>query len=274
MKKSLKNSPMRRGVLKTLGAAGLLAVATPIWAAPDPVDLMKKNFMATKVSGFIGKVTMTLTNSRGEQRVRMMSVKSRLRGNGVDSAVLTGFLHPGDIKGTGFLQLENSSGNDDIWVYLPALGKTRRLAANNKRDSFFGTDFSYGDVLLPPVDQYEHRWLRDETLNGVACQVIESRLKSQSTRDDTGYSRRVTWLNPANHVESKVEYYDTSDRLLKTQTIGEFREMEAQKGRWLALRREMVNHQTGHKTLYVFDQVSLQPELNDGDFSVRKLEAQ
>lgn len=272
--KTPKIATSRRDVLKTLGMASLLTVSCPSWSASDPVELMRKNFMATKVTGFAGKVAMTLTNQRGEQRVRMMSVRSRLRGNGVDSAVLTGFLHPGDIKGTGFLQLENSAGNDDIWVYLPALGKTRRLAANNKRDSFFGTDFSYGDVLLPPVDHYEHRWLRTESINGVACHVIESRPKEQSTRDDTGYSRRVTWMNPVHHVEAKVEYYDTSDRLLKTQTIGEVREMEPQKGRWLALRREMVNHQTGHKTLYVFEQVSFQPDLTDGDFSVRKLEAQ
>lgn len=271
---SLKTCNSRRDALLTLCGIGFTTLSGPSWSAPDAVELMKRNFMATKVSGFIGKVTMTLTNSRGEQRVRMMSVKSRLRGNGIDSAVLTGFLHPGDIKGTGFLQLENSAGNDDIWVYLPALGKTRRLAANNKRDSFFGTDFSYGDVLLPPVDKYEHRWLRNESINGVACHVVESRPKDQSTRDDTGYSRRVTWLHPVHHVELKVEYHDTSDRLLKTQTIGEVREMEPQKGRWLTLRREMVNHQTGHKTLYVFDQVSLQPDLTDADFSVRKLEAQ
>jgi hypothetical protein len=260
----------RRGLI----AAALLAWATGASAAPDGTELMKLNFLATKVSGFTGKVTMTLVNQRSEQRVRVMSVKSRLRNNGIDSAVLTGFLQPGDIKGTGFLQIENSAGNDDIWVYLPALSKTRRLAANNKRDSFFGTDFSYGDILLPSVSAYGHTWLRTDTIDGVAYHVVESKPLEAKTRDDMGYGRRITWLDPRNHVEHKVEYYDVSDKLLKTQLVSELKELDPQNRRWLAMRREMVNHQTGHKTLYVFDQVAFVANLNDTDFSVRKLEAQ
>jgi hypothetical protein len=243
-------------------------------ASPSATQLMKLNFLATKVTGFSGKVKMTLTNSQGEKRIRIMGVQTRLRGNGIDSAVLTSFMQPGDIKGTGFLQIENSAANDDIWVYLPALGKTRRLAANNKRDSFFGTDFSYGDILLPPVEKYEHQWLRKETLDGVICDVIESKPIDAQTQNDTGYKRRVTWLNASNQVELKVDYFDVEDKLLKTQSISMLKELDPQKGRWLAMNREMINHQTGHKTTYAFEQAVLRTDLSDADFSVRKLEIQ
>jgi hypothetical protein len=260
-------------------AVRILAVCLALFAAQAPAepsgkDLMSENFYATKVSGFVGGVTLTLINANGDQRVRKMSVQSKLKANGIDSAVMTGFLQPQDIKGTGFLQIENSAGDDDIWVYLPALGKTRRLASNNKRDSFFGTDFSYGDILLPGVERYQHAWLRTESIDGVDCDVIESRPVDDKTRDDTGYARRISWLDTHSHVERKVEYYDTRDVLLKTQLSFDVKLIEPEKQRWLAMRREMTNHQTGHKTLYVFDQVSLKSDLGDAGFSARHLEEQ
>jgi uncharacterized protein len=253
-------------------AACVMLFAVPVSAQSNGDELMRKNFNATKISGFVGEVTMTLIDRRGEQRVRKMSVRSKLKGNGVDSAVMTRFGQPADIKGTGFLQVENSAGDDDIWVYLPALGKTRRLASNNKRDSFFGTDFSYGDILLPPVEKYRHALLRTENVDGADCHVIESTPLDVKTRDDTGYGRRVTWVDSNNYVERKVEYYDTNNALLKTQLTFDVREFEPQRQRWLPMRREMTNHQTGHKTLYRFETLDVDNSLTDAWFIARHLE--
>lgn len=252
------------------GAIALFSVFCA--SAADAVDVMEKNFMSTKVPGFSGDVTMRLVDARGETRVRRMAVRSRLRENGVDSAVLTRFAQPADIKGTGFLQLENRAADDDIWVYLPALGKIRRLAANNKRDSFFGTDFAYGDILLPAVAKYQHALLRNEAVDGSDCYVIESKPRDAKTRDDFGYSRRVTWVDARSFVERKVEYYDLAGRLLKTQTTFDVKQVDAGKGRWLPMRRQMVNHQTGHTTIYQFERFDLRGDLRDANFTVRQLE--
>lgn len=255
---------------------GLLAccvlLAAPAWAQADANELMRRNFYATKVSGFTGDITLTLIDPRGEQRVRKMSIRSALKDNGIDSAVMTRFVQPADIKGTGFLQSENSAADDDIWVYLPALGKTRRLASNNKRDSFFGTDFAYGDILLPPVEKYQHTLLRTEKVDGVDCSVIESRPVDDRTRNDSGYGRKLTWVDSSSFLERKVEYYDTRDVLLKTQITSEVREVEPEKQRWLALQRQMTNHQTGHQTLYRIDQYQVDSKVRDRGFSVRDLE--
>ena len=260
-----------RNVFRPLLAIALMCLASSAFSM-DAAEIMERNFKATKVSGFAGEVTMSLTNSRKEKRVRKMTVRSRLRDNGVDSAVLTRFGQPADIKGTGFLQIENSAADDDIWVYLPALGKTRRLASNNKRDSFFGTDFSYGDILLPAVSKYEHKLLKQEKVDGADCHVVESRPRDTRTRDDSGYSRKISWIDTQTFVERKVEYYDTRNALLKTQLTFDVKPEEA--GRWMPMRRQMTNHQTGHQTLYQFDRFTVRKDLKDADFVVRRLEDQ
>jgi outer membrane lipoprotein-sorting protein len=266
---------MIRWVRCCLAAACLVLLPAPASAQqPDADELMRRNFHATKVSGFSGEITMTLVNAGGEQRVRKMSVRSKLKANGVDVAILTRFRQPADIKGTGFLQIENSAGDDDIWIYLPALGRTRRLASNNKRDSFFGTDFSYGDILLPAVEKYRHALLRTENVDGADCYVIESTPRDDRTRDDSGYGRKLTWVDSRSYVERKVAYYDTNNAPLKTQLVLEMREVEPARQRWTTLRREMTNHQTGHKTLYLFERFDLDPGLQDAWFSTRRLEEQ
>jgi outer membrane lipoprotein-sorting protein len=264
---------MRFAATRFLSTILLLLSATSVPALPPPAaEVMQSNLSATKISGFMGELTMTLVNKDGDKRVRRMGVRSKLRANGVDSAVLTRFLQPADIKGTGFLQLENSAGDDDIWVYLPGLAKTRRLAANNKRDSFFGTDFSYGDILLPPVGRYSHVFVREEAVDGSNCFVIESTPKETRTRDETGYSRKLTWVDARSFVERKVEYYDLDNALLKTQLTFDVQLVEPDKQRWMPMRRQMTNHQTGHQTLYQFDRFEVQASLKDGEFTTRRLE--
>lgn len=264
-----------RGAFSTLAAAAaLVAFAAPAAAlnAAETKQLMQQNFVTTKVSGFNGDVSLVLINAQGKERVRKIGIWSKLQPVDVDTEVLIRFNEPADVKGTGFLQIEHSRADDDMWVYLPALGKTRRLVASNKRDSFFGTDFSYGDVLLPPVDKYQHTWLRDEAVDGAPCHLVESKPLDDKTRDDSGYSRKLVWVDAKTFLERKVEYFDVEGKLLKTQTTFDVQAVEPAKQRYMPMRREMVNHQTGHRTVYRFDRFTLDQRLTDSFFSVRSLE--
>jgi len=262
---------------RTFLGAGAAALAIPpklsfAEAGLSAHDMMKRNFLASKIKAFRTVGRMTLVNSRGEIRARRTSTISMLQPNGVDSKLLVKFSYPPDINGTAFLQIQHIAGDDDQWIYLPALGRSRRLVANNKKDSFVGSDFSYGDVSLPNVDLYDHRLLGSELIDKRDSYKVESVPKNKQTALDSGYSRKITWLNKQNFVETRVEYYDLSNRLLKTQKIGEARLLEPDRGRYVALRREMANQQTGHRTLIDFDQVSLASDLRDDMFTTRFLE--
>jgi len=259
---------LNRLVLSTALLFGVPAAAGA-GGTVNPVDVMQHNFLASNISTFNGDVTITLVTSQGQERVRKLRMWSKLKDKSTESEVLIRFDQPGDIKGTGFLQIEKAAEDDDIWVFLPALGKTRRMVANAKRDSFFGTDFSYGDILLPAVSRYDHAYLRTEKLGDDSCDVIESKPKDGKTREESGYSRKVIWLDATSHVERKVEYYDLSGTLLKTQRAFDIQQIEP--SRWIPLRREMVNHQTGHKTLYQLEHIT-RDRSNEDFFTARNLE--
>jgi outer membrane lipoprotein-sorting protein len=252
----------------------LLAMALPVVAAEglSAQQIMEKNFFVTKVRTLKTDSTMVLINDRGQTRERKNTTLAKLQKNGIDSRLLVKFLSPADIKGTGFLQVEHSSGDDDQWIYLPALKKTRRLVANNKKDSFVGSDFSYGDILLPKVSLYKHTLLRSEPVDGQDCYVIESIPRDDNVMRDSGYSKKTTWVRKDNFLETKVEYYDVSGRLLKTQNVSGHKLVEPDTQRWIAMRREMINHQTDHKTIFTFDTVEADVPVSDDVFTTRSIE--
>ncbi|MGH7230528.1 MAG: outer membrane lipoprotein-sorting protein [Nitrospiraceae bacterium] len=235
-------------------------------------DIMEKNFHAAKVPRLVNESTMTLTNDKGQQRVRKMRGVSKLQPNGIDSKLMIRFLYPGDVQGTGYLQIQHHDGEDDMWIYLPALKKVRRLVANNKKDSFVGSDFSYGDILVPVVDTYRHTRVRDETLDGEECYIIESVPATEEIKKNYGYTKWIAWIRKTNFMEKKVEYFDTAGRPLKTQVVPQVKEVDAGAHKWWAIRREIVNHQTGHSTLLVFDALDAEQAAPEDYFTPRYLE--
>jgi hypothetical protein len=265
-------------IMRLMGivVAGCLVVG--LWcgwvhaAEPTAREIMEKNFYVTKIKHLQNESTMTLINDKGQQRVRQSRSVSLLQPNGIDSKLMIRFLRPGDIEGTGYLQVQHYDGEDDMWIYLPALKKVRRLVASNKKDSFVGSDFSYGDILLPVVDTYTHTLLRTEALDGEDCYVIESVPATEQIKKDYGYAKKVSWIRKSNFMEKKVEYYDITGRLLKTQTVPEVAEVDPSAHKWWATRREMVNHQTGHRTVITFEKLDAASAVADEFFTTRYLE--
>ena len=235
-------------------------------------DIVEKNFYATKIPHMANNSTMTLTNDKGQQRVRKTSSMNLLQPNGIDSKIMIRFHFPGDVEGTGYLQVQHYDGEDDMWIYLPALKKVRRLVANNKKDSFVGTDFSYGDILQPVVDTYTHTILRSEVLDGEDCWVIESVPASEQIKKDYGYAKKTAWVRKSNFMEKKVDYLDTGGRPLKTMMVPEVVEVDAATHKWWAMKREIKNVQTGHSTTIIFENLDTKKPVGEDFFTTRYLE--
>ena len=184
--------------------------APPANAELDAHAMMEKNFFVSKIKSLKSEATMVLINDKGQTRERKNTTVQVLQPNGVDSKLLVKFSTPADIKGTAFLQVEHSDAEDDQWLYLPALGKSRRLVANNKKDSFVGSDFSYGDISLPKVDLYQHRLLRSEPVDGYDCYIVESIPKNETIKadfaSDLSFESRVdaTLDALADHLERHI----------------------------------------------------------------------
>jgi predicted RND superfamily exporter protein/outer membrane lipoprotein-sorting protein len=254
-------------------ALGLSLLSNWAWAAePTAKEIMQKNFVVTKVLDSNQDATFTLINRSGQARVRKTFGTTKLQENELDNMRMVRFLSPPDVKGTVVLTIEHAEKDDDIWIYLPALKKVRRLVSSNKKDSFVGTDFSYGDVIGHKVDEWEHRLVKEEVIDNQSCYVIESLPKNEAVKSNSGYSKRVSWIRKDNYVSIKGEFWDQAGQLLKTATFTDVQHVDPARNKWQAMRLEAVNLQTGHKTVVEFQNFKVNQQIKDDFFTTRYME--
>ncbi|MEJ8838044.1 outer membrane lipoprotein-sorting protein [Ramlibacter sp. AN1133] len=248
--------------------------ATEAQASVDVQQVMERNAAVFKVADSVSDATFTLVNKSGQERVRKTASATKLQANGVDNMRLTRFTAPADVKDTVTLMIENSAKDDDIWVYLPALKKVRRLVASNKKDSFVGTDFSYADVIGYKVSEWNYKLLREDTLDGQPVYVVEALPKTAAVRSDTGYGRRTDWIRKDNLMTVKSELLDTGEQPLKTIVFSELRLVDAGRGKWQAMQMEASNVQTGHRTVIRVENFKANQNVKDELFTPRYMEGQ
>ncbi len=238
----------------------------------QPAEIMQKNYAVSKFNDSLAEATFKLVHKSGETRIRKTFGATKLESNGIDTMRMTRFVSPPDIRNTVTVLKEHSDRDDDIWVYLPALKKVRRLAAANKRDSFFGTDLSYGDVIGHKVEDWDHRLVSETSENGNLKYLIESTPKSPEISEQSGYSRRVLIISANSFLADRIDFYDVEGQLLKTAFFLEPKEIDARGHHWQAMRVEVQNHQTGHKTEILMDHFSANQGVAENYFTTRYME--
>jgi uncharacterized protein len=207
----------RTGTLAGAVLGALVVATTAVHGEGLTADAIReRNFVAPKYRGSTGHVTFTLTNKRGQQRARGTLSTTKLQANARDTMRLVRFLSPPDIAGTATLRIEHADADDNIWLSLPALKEVRRLVAANKKDSFVGTDLSYGDSIGHKVQEWHHVLGKEETIDGPACYVAESTPHSDAVREQSGDSKRVSWLRTDNFVLVRGEFWDANGTPITT----------------------------------------------------------
>ncbi|HDT12304.1 MAG TPA: outer membrane lipoprotein-sorting protein [Candidatus Marinimicrobia bacterium] len=224
----------------------LLALFQVLWAMTGQ-EIMDKMEARDTGKTMHAIMKMTLIDKNGESRERIIEIWAMIydEDKNLNQSVME-FKSPATVKGTRFLQIEQDGRNDDQWIFLPALGRVRRIAASEGNASFMGSDFSYDDMKLQSGHEgkREHDLLRDEKIGKHECYVVESRSKNG---DDSQYSKLISWITKEHFIPVRVEFYDKSDgKLLKVLTIDE--NIEKVDGIWTVFNTQMENVRESHRT--------------------------
>lgn len=171
------------------------------------------------------------------------------------------FDRPRDLKGTAILTFTHKSDTDEQWLYLPALKRVKRISSTDKSGPFMGSEFAYEDLSSQEVEKYSYNYLRDETINGEPCFVVER----TPTDKNSGYTRQITWVDQSEYRLQRVDYYDRKDSLLKSMVpVGYQQYLDRY---WRPGEMIMTNHQTGKSTTLKFKNYQFRTGLQDSDFT-------
>jgi hypothetical protein len=209
---------------------------------------------------------MVITAKNGVTTERVIDQYGKETAEGKSRTVIV-FQQPASVKGTRFLTMENAGGDNDQWIFLPNLGKVRRIASSEGGSSFMGTDMSYADIssVNRAVDKDTHTLLREEAYNGASCYVIQSIPKDASYQ----YAKMLSWIDKSTKAIHKLEGYDRRGNLVKTLESSAFKDVQ---GYLTAMQMKVTSVAEGTSTMVYTDIIKYNDAIPESVFTTRFLE--
>jgi outer membrane lipoprotein-sorting protein len=259
---------------RTTTSGGTAPAAT---AAPVPAPSATQNASATAVSimdstrtrikqeTISSRSRMVITAKDGTTTERVIDQYFKDGPNGGRTVIA--FQRPATVAGIRFLTMNTTSGTSEHWIFLPGLGKVRRISASEGSDSFMGTNFSYDDFSFigRDVSLDTHTLLREESLNGILCYVIQSIPASNSYQ----YSKTVSWVDKSNYMIYKSEMYNRRGELAKVMEMSEYRDAQ---GRLTPMQTKITTVSAGTSTTIRLDILKYDDPIPEGVFTTAYLE--
>jgi outer membrane lipoprotein-sorting protein len=251
----------------------LLPQAAQADTALSARDIMEKVANTRKLDGSESTIKMTLIDEKGGKRERELASATKLFDGGKTEKRVFRFLSPADVQGTGFLVYDYEAKPDDAWIYMPALHKSRRILSSQSGKEFMGSQFTYGDLNTPALDDYSYALVKEEPCGGgETCYLVDAVPKSKETAAADGYSKRTYSVSKSKFVPMKILYYGPDGKLLKEMIANDVKLLDAKKQRYRSLRNEMINKQNGQRSIFEFTKMISSPNVKDELFTTTYIE--
>ena len=258
-------------LLFLLGASVTL-LTTPSFA--DNVDaraIMEKVDARDDGKTIEENMLMVLIDKNGKKRTR--DLKSYSKDFGEDEHKTLFFKSPSDVKNTAFLTFDydDSSKDDDQWLYLPALKKVKRIPSADKSSSFMGSDFSYFDMTDRDLEDYDFKLLKETKVRGHDAWMIESLPRNQKVIDESGYKKTIAIVRKDNYMVVRAINFLTNGK----KKYLDIKRIHEEDGVWVVDEMTMTTKkgkETIHKTILTFDNIRLNKDIKDDIFTTRRLE--
>jgi hypothetical protein len=210
-----------------------------------------------------GKIDVV--DKKGAVRSRKFTMR-KLGGTG-NSKTLVRFTDPPEARGVSLLSINQGGTADRQWMYTPAIQRVRRIAAQERRQRFIGTDFTNEDMSERVLDDFTYKLIGEgEEIDGRKTYKIEARPVSP---DKSQYAYVYIWVPKDAPYSTLAEMYDKQGQKLRIMKAGN---LEKISGVWIAKRVEMSTPAEGTKTILTLEDIRFNTGLKEEMFTPQALE--
>ena len=255
-----------------------LAISLMVWLSGAPafaltaLEIMQRVDARDDGDNMTARQEMILIDKNNHRRVREMTIFAKDEGR--DTRRLLFFLSPPNVKHTGFLTYDYNSGDkdDDQWLYLPALRKTKRIASSDKSAAFMGSDFSYADMTRRLISEWKFKILKEDEVRSKPVWLIEALPASDIIRKRYGYNKSVIFVRQDLFMVVRAVHWVSVGGKLK---YTDMKTIEKIDGIWTATEIDVKTtkaRKTLHRTILRFHDVKYNQMVTPDLFTVRRLE--
>ena len=247
-------------------AIGADADAQPVDAvAEGPQALLARAFDNLYGDDFVQVMTLSTRRRGGQAMVRRIQLTRKQSEK--PGKALVRFLSPPTIRNTGVLILENEESYDDLWVFLPALDRARRISGSQRADSFFGTDLTYEDIEPKRPGDWRALPAEGERPGDGSCRWLEV-----WPRDgfESIYQKMVSCIEPERALILQTEFHQRGApvKVLEIDP-GEVREIH---GRHIPFRMSLRSPRRRSETVVETEDYQIRADLSERLFTIANLE--
>jgi len=222
--------------------------------AKEIVTKMNDNAYGGKV-----KSSMKMTIVRPKWS-RTMALKSWANGDDYSMILITS---PAREKGIAYLKRKR-----EMWNYQPTINRTIKMPPSMMMQSWMGSDFKNDDLVRQSsiVDDYTHKLLGKETIEGRECYKISSVPDPDAP---VVWGKVVMWVDVEEYIQLKAESFDEDNDLVQTMFGQKIKEMG---GRTMATKMVLEPaDKEGHKTIMEYEDITFDADFDNDFFSVQNM---
>jgi len=242
---------------------------------PEARAIMEKVDARDDGDNQVSDMEMILIDKKGKERIRKIHTFSKDKGE--DTLKLMFFLRPADVKDTSFLTFDydDPDKDDDQWLYLPALKKTKRIASTDKSGSFMGSDLTYSDMTSRNLEDYDYTFYKkakEKEVKGIKTWVIWSVPRSKEIIEETGYEKSLLFVRQDNFFVIRALHWVRDGGYKKYMDV---KKLDLIDGIWVATEMHITKKKgknTAHKTIMKLGNVKFNQGLEFDMFTVRRME--
>jgi len=234
---------------------------------PDATQLMNRSRDQSITGSLNATVVLTITEKGGSTRNRTISMMTKSYADGLEKRFIR-FIEPADVRGTSMLVFDNKNTTDEMWIYLPALKKTRRIVTSEKGKSFMSSEFSNADMSSPSVADFTHKHLEKSGTNNQW--IIESIPVNEDKADEYGYAKKISYISIDKDQVVKMEFYNFDKELFKVIEIKSI--FPLSDGKYMVKDMVANNLNTNRKSEILFTNIKEGVKIDDSNFTIQNLE--
>ncbi len=214
----------------SVGIATVIATPLAYAAEENALHLMQSSYQSTRFANARFAATLSLSKASGSSQQRSLTGVAKIVNQGAQARLLR-FSSPADMAGVTTLTIERGASADDLWIYLPAMRRVRRLVTANRADPWVGSDFSFGDILGHKVTDWQHSLSGSERLPDGDAWRVDSKPSSATVARETGYGWRRNWIRKSDFALLRCDFFAASNDVLKSAVFSDFRVLDARAGK-------------------------------------------
>jgi len=251
-----------------LAMSALMFITMPLMGQEmSAEEIAKRAENASYYQGDDGRarVAMVIKDKQGRIRNREMTIlRKDILNNGKetgDQRFYVYFHDPSDVRDTVFMVWKHPLADDDRWLYLPALDLVRRIAAEDERSSFVGSDFFYEDVSGRSAAEDTHE-LQDTTDTYF---VLTSTPKKPELVE---FHHFISYIHKETFLPVQVEYYKEDGTQYRQYTVEKVETIEDVPTVMQSIMKDLSD---GGQTTLTYSQVNYNVGLSKEIFTERYL---